>query len=100
MISAVGVDNMFLMIAALRRTNRAHSATRRMGEAMSDAATSMLITALTDAFSFGVGVVTTIPAVRIFCFYTCAAIILTFAYQVSLILLICFVGAIDYSPTV
>jgi hypothetical protein len=50
---------------------------------MSDAATSMLITALTDAFSFGVGVITTIPAVRIFCFYTCAAIILTFIYQVS-----------------
>lgn len=73
---------MFLMVAAIRRTNRAHSVSRRVGEAISDAAISMVITSLTDAFSFGVGAITSIPAVQIFCFYTCAAIVLTFFYQV------------------
>ncbi|KAI1723441.1 patched family domain-containing protein [Ditylenchus destructor] len=83
LVVAVGVDNMFLMVAAIRRTNRAFSVGRRMGEAMSDAAISMMITALTDAFSFGVGAITTIPAVQIFCIYTCAAITATFVYQIT-----------------
>ncbi|KAL3077404.1 hypothetical protein niasHT_030435 [Heterodera trifolii] len=43
----------------------------------------MLITALTDALSFGVGAITTIPAVQIFCIYTCAAITITFVYQMT-----------------
>lgn len=78
----MGVDNMFLMIAAIRRTNRASTVSRRMGQAMSDAAISMLITALTDALSFGVGTITSIPAVQIFCIYTGTAIAITFIYQV------------------
>ncbi|KAE9554031.1 hypothetical protein FO519_002791 [Halicephalobus sp. NKZ332] len=83
LIVAVGVDNMFLMVAALRRTNRAHPAEMRVGEAMSDAAISMFITSLTDAFSFGVGTITSIPAVQIFCMYTCAAMVFTFLYQIT-----------------
>lgn len=96
LVVAVGVDNMFLMAAAVRRTNRAFPFEVRVGECMSDAAISMFITSLTDAFSFGVGTITRlefyalflhysffrIPAVQIFCFYTCAAIIFTFIYQV------------------
>ena len=50
---------------------------------MSDAAISMFITSLTDAFSFGVGTITSIPAVQLFCIYTATAVILTFVYQVS-----------------
>lgn len=73
---------MFLMVAAIRRTNRAFTVSQRIGEAMSDAAISMCITSLTDALSFGVGAITTIPAVQIFCFFTCAAISFTFIFQV------------------
>ena len=97
LIVAVGTDNMFLMIASLRRTNRIHPPEIRVGECMSDAAISMFITSLTDAFSFGVGTITrlitnflhriihffSIPAVQIFCFYTCAAIVITFIYQIT-----------------
>lgn len=50
---------------------------------MSDAAVSILITALTDALSFGVGTITTIPAVKIFCMYTMCALSMTFLYQVT-----------------
>jgi predicted RND superfamily exporter protein len=75
---------MFLMIAAIRRTNRASPVEQRMGEAMRNTTTSMLITALTDALLFGVGTITTIPAVQIFCIYTGAAITVTFIYQVCL----------------
>lgn len=74
---------MFLMVAAVKRTNRSSPAEKRVGECMADAAVSILITALTDAFSFGVGTITTIPSVQIFCIYTCLALVLTFLYQVG-----------------
>uniref|UniRef100_A0A915PT93 SSD domain-containing protein n=1 Tax=Setaria digitata TaxID=48799 RepID=A0A915PT93_9BILA len=83
LLVAVGTDNMFLMVAAVRHTNRAYPVPKRIGESMSDAAISILITSLTDAFSFGVGAITCIPAVQIFCIYTGVAITVTFIYQVS-----------------
>ncbi|CAJ0592819.1 unnamed protein product [Cylicocyclus nassatus] len=83
LVVAVGTDNMFLMVAAVKRTSRALNVEERLGECMADAAVSILITALTDAFSFGVGTITTIPAVQIFCIYTCCALVLTFTYQVT-----------------
>ncbi|XGW22431.1 hypothetical protein V3C99_005005 [Haemonchus contortus] len=83
LVVAVGTDNMFLMVAAVKRTSRVLPVEQRMGECMADAAVSILITALTDAFSFGVGTITTIPAVQIFCIYTCCALVLTFLYQIT-----------------
>uniref|UniRef100_A0AC35G9P6 SSD domain-containing protein n=1 Tax=Panagrolaimus sp. PS1159 TaxID=55785 RepID=A0AC35G9P6_9BILA len=83
LVVPVGTNNMFLMVATVRRTNRAFPAEIRVGECMSDAAISVFITSLTDAFSFGVGTITDIPAVQIFCFYTCAAITCTFLYQIT-----------------
>ena len=47
LVIAVGVDNMFLMMAAVRRTPRSHPVGERMAECMSEAAVSILITATT-----------------------------------------------------
>ncbi|KAK6038547.1 hypothetical protein COOONC_23947 [Cooperia oncophora] len=82
LVVAVGIDNMFLMIAAIRRTSRCLPVSERMGECMSDAAVAILITASTDALSFGVGAITSLPAVHIFCVYTGVAISFAFIYQV------------------
>ncbi|MCP9260968.1 Patched domain-containing protein 3 [Dirofilaria immitis] len=78
LVVAVGTDNMFLMVAAVRHTNRALPVPKRIGESMSDAAISILITSLTDAFSFGVGAITSSSD---FCIYTGVAIAATFIYQ-------------------
>ncbi|PAV59646.1 hypothetical protein WR25_21242 [Diploscapter pachys] len=83
LVVAVGTDNMFLMVAAVKRTSRLKSVEDRISECMSDAAVSILITALTDAFSFAVGCITTIPAVQVFCIYTCCALVMTFVYQIT-----------------
>lgn len=48
---AVGTDNMFLMVAAVKRTSRLKSVEDRIAECMSDAAVSILITALTGKIS-------------------------------------------------
>ncbi|KAK6039096.1 hypothetical protein COOONC_23399 [Cooperia oncophora] len=47
LVVAVGTDNMFLMVAAVKRTSRILPVEKRIGECMSDAAVSILITALT-----------------------------------------------------
>ncbi|VDL64888.1 unnamed protein product [Nippostrongylus brasiliensis] len=83
LVVAVGTDNMFLMVAAIRRTSRSLPVAERMAECMSDAAVSILITATTDAFSFGVGAITSLPAVHIFCVYTGVAIWFAFIYQIT-----------------
>ncbi|ETN70808.1 hypothetical protein NECAME_04821 [Necator americanus] len=83
LVVAVGTDNMFLMVAAIRRTSRSLPASERMAECMADAAVSILITATTDAFSFGVGAITSLPAVHIFCVYTGVAIWFAFIYQIT-----------------
>uniref|UniRef100_A0A158PCB7 SSD domain-containing protein n=1 Tax=Angiostrongylus cantonensis TaxID=6313 RepID=A0A158PCB7_ANGCA len=81
LVVAVGTDNMFLMVAAMRRTSRCAPVAERMAECLSDAAVSILITATTDALSFGVGAITSLPAVHIFCVYTGVAI--SFKFQVT-----------------
>ncbi|CAD6184764.1 unnamed protein product [Caenorhabditis auriculariae] len=83
LVVAVGTDNMFLMVASLKRTDRSLKSDQRVAECMADAAVSILITATTDALSFGVGTITTIPSVQIFCLYTMCAISFTFFYQVT-----------------
>ncbi|CAD6190998.1 unnamed protein product [Caenorhabditis auriculariae] len=83
LVVAVGTDNMFLMVSAVRRTSRTLPAKERMSECLSDAAVSILITSSTDVLSFGVGTITTIPAVQIFCIYTGVSIFFTFIYQIT-----------------
>ncbi|PAV90779.1 hypothetical protein WR25_13015 [Diploscapter pachys] len=83
LVVAVGTDNMFLMVSAVRRTSRSHPAEKRMAECMADAAVSILITSSTDVLSFGVGTITSIPAVQIFCTYTGVAIFFAFVYQIT-----------------
>lgn len=51
LVVAVGTDNMFLMVAAIRRTSRTHPVHERMGECMADAAVSILITSSTGEYS-------------------------------------------------
>ncbi|KAK5967546.1 Patched domain containing protein [Trichostrongylus colubriformis] len=83
LVVAVGIDNMFLMVAAIRRTSRCLPVAERMAECMSDAAVAILITSTTDALSFGVGAITTLPAVHIFCVYTGVALAFAFIYQIT-----------------
>ncbi|GMR52041.1 hypothetical protein PMAYCL1PPCAC_22236, partial [Pristionchus mayeri] len=55
LVVAVGTDDMLLMMDAVRRrTSNTLSCGRRMAKCMTEVDVSLLITALTDAFSFGV----------------------------------------------
>ncbi|KAI0238225.1 Patched domain-containing protein 3, partial [Lamellibrachia satsuma] len=83
LILGIGVDDMFVMLAAWRQTDFRLPVEERMGKAFSEAALSITITSLTDALSIGIGTITKFRSVRIFCTYTVIAVLFDYIYQIT-----------------
>ncbi|VDO85538.1 unnamed protein product [Haemonchus placei] len=80
----IGIDDSFLMLAAWHETPRHLKVHERIGLSMRHAAVSISITTLTDALAFLIGAIAPLPAVKYFCFYSCAAIIFIFLYCLTM----------------
>ncbi|KRZ60223.1 Patched-related protein 9 [Trichinella nativa] len=65
LVLSVSVDNVFLMLSAWRETRQFATIDERVAETVANSAVSILITALTDGLSFGIGNLTPFPAVQI-----------------------------------
>ena len=73
---------MFIMLAAWRKTSVKVPVEERLGQTFSEAAVSITITSITDALAFGIGSITRLPAIRVFCLYSAVAIMFDYLYQV------------------
>uniref|UniRef100_A0A914WR29 SSD domain-containing protein n=1 Tax=Plectus sambesii TaxID=2011161 RepID=A0A914WR29_9BILA len=83
LIIGIGVDDFFIMVHAWRMTNKHGTIAERAGKMMEEAGPSITITSLTNALSFMTGALTPTPAIRIFCLYTTAGVLIDFVYQTT-----------------
>ncbi|KAB7502764.1 Patched domain-containing protein 3 [Armadillidium nasatum] len=66
----IGLDDMFVVLAAWRRTPVQDSVVKRLGNTYADAGISVLITSLTNMVSFLIGTTAPIYSIRLFSLYT------------------------------
>lgn len=78
LLIGIGIDDAFVIVAALDKTSRKNSIEDRMYETLYKSGVSVTITSLTDVIAFFLGSLTVLPAVQYFCFY--AAISILFIY--------------------
>jgi Patched family len=65
----VGVDAAFIIAGSFVRSDHRKTAVERIDDTMQDIGGTILLTTLTSALSFGLGAISSIPAVRYLCFY-------------------------------
>lgn len=53
-----------------------------MGESLASSGASVTVTSITDVLCFGVGIVSNMPVVQLFCLYTSLALTIDYIYQV------------------
>ncbi len=71
------------MIHAWHAADRNLPVPQRMGFTLAEAGPSITITSLTNALSFGIGALSTTPAIQIFCTYTAVAVAVDYFFQVT-----------------
>ncbi|CAD5218991.1 unnamed protein product [Bursaphelenchus okinawaensis] len=82
-VTCIGIDDAFLMTAAWHRTNPEQSPAKRLAETLAEAAVAISITSITDMLTFGIGCMTSLPGVRLFCLYTFWGVTFTYIYQIT-----------------
>jgi len=82
LVLAVGVDNMFILAHALQQQNTRLPIPERLGRALAGAGPSITLAAACEALAFGLGGLTSMPAVRNFSLCAAVAVLLDYALQV------------------
>lgn len=83
LVLAVGVDNMFILAHALQLQDQSLAVPERLGRALAAAGPSITLAAACEALAFGLGGLTSMPAVRNFSLCAAVAVLLDYALQVG-----------------
>ncbi|VDK59382.1 unnamed protein product [Cylicostephanus goldi] len=78
---SVGVDDVFIILRAWDRTSADDDVPERMALTLEESGPSILISSITNAMAFFIGMTSQTPAVRSFSLYSAIAISICFFYQ-------------------
>jgi len=79
----IGIDDMFVLVAALESESADLDPKERMARAMAKAGVSITITSFTDAMAFVLGTASQLPALSTFCGFAAIGIAADFLLQIS-----------------
>ena len=82
-IFGIGLDDAFIVYGFLSRTSEDKEITERIEETMAEAGLSITLTTLTSVLAFGLGCLSSIPAVYWLCLYAFPTIIFIYIYQLT-----------------
>lgn len=80
---AIGVDDTYVMLGAWQDTRRILPPSKRMALSLQEAGSAITVTSITSMLSFGIGSLSSTPAISIFCRFIAVAIIFDWFYQVT-----------------
>lgn len=89
LLLGLGVDDAFVLMAEYHRATREHpkaSVEKRIALATRHGGMSILITSVTDAFAFGFGSFTVLPALSWFCSFAGIGVAFCFLFQLTMFL--------------
>ncbi|CAJ0935592.1 unnamed protein product, partial [Mesorhabditis belari] len=93
LILAIGIDDVFLMIAAWHRTDKKLPIAERTARMVESSGSSMTVTSVTNFISFGNGLLSTTPVLQCFAIYATVASVIGFAFQIILFPCVLALGA-------
>ncbi|XP_023244188.1 patched domain-containing protein 3-like, partial [Centruroides sculpturatus] len=77
------IDDAFVLLACWRISNPKQKVHKRMEETFGEAGISITLTSLTNLFSYCIGMMSSFPLIRMFCYYSATSIVFTFLYQIT-----------------
>ena len=82
-VFGVGLDDTYILHEAFVRSDPTKSIVIRVEETFQEVGLSIIMTSVTTALAFGLGSISSIPAIVYLCYYAVPAIIVDFFYQVT-----------------
>jgi len=82
-ILGIGVDDSFVIMNALDRTDASKPVPERIAQALSHAGASIMVTSLTDFVAFAISVSSALPALSAFCMYAAFSVLFLFLLQIT-----------------
>ncbi|GAB2243546.1 hypothetical protein Droror1_Dr00023674 [Drosera rotundifolia] len=83
LVLAVGVDNMCILVHAVKRQELELPLEVRIGNALSEVGPSITLASLSEVLAFAVGSIIPMPAIRVFSMFAALAVLLDFLLQVT-----------------